>query len=97
MRRCFQGFAADLTGDATHAFDVLRTVLRRMHGDRPETRAAVVLDALSICSTLHGLAGVMNGPCIDHVAIEAKELKQAAGHATDRMRPGLVPLSLHLP
>lgn len=47
--------------DATHAFDVLRDVLRRMHGDSPAMREAVELDALYIWSTVHGLAGVMNG------------------------------------
>ncbi len=84
-----------LTCDATHAFDVLRTVLRRLHGDGPETRDAVDLDALYIGSTMHGLAGVMNGPCIDRLDVKAKVLKQAVRHAMDRMRVGLVPLPPH--
>jgi AcrR family transcriptional regulator len=80
---------ADLTADATHAFDVLRGVLRRVHGDSAEAREAVDLDALYIWSTVHGLAGVMNGPCIDRLDVKAKVLKQAVRHAMDRMRVGL--------
>jgi AcrR family transcriptional regulator len=80
---------ADLTRDATHAFDVLRGVLRRMHGDTPEMRETVDLDALYIWSTVHGLAGVMNGPCIDRLDIKARALKQAIRHAMDRMSVAL--------
>ena len=50
--------------DDTHAFEVLRGVLRRMHGDAEDVREMVELDALYIWSTMHGLAGVMNGQCI---------------------------------
>ncbi len=80
---------ADLTADATHAFDVLRGVLRRVHGDRAEMREAIDLDALYIWSTMHGLAGVMDGPCIDHLDVKAKVLKQAVRHAMARMGIGL--------
>jgi AcrR family transcriptional regulator len=79
----------DLTADATHAFDVLRGVLRRLHGDQPEMREAVDLDALYIWSTVHGLAGVMNGPCIDRLDVKARVLKQAIRHAMERMSVGL--------
>ncbi len=81
--------SADLTTDATHAFDVLRGVLRRMHGDSPKVREAVDLDALYIWSTVHGLAGVMNGPCIDHLDVNAKVLKKVVRHAMERMSVGL--------
>ncbi len=80
---------ADLTADATHTFDVLRGVLRRVHGDRAEMREAIDLDALYIWSTMHGLAGVMDGPCIDHLDVKAKVLKQAVRHAMARMGIGL--------
>lgn len=80
---------ADLAGDATHAFDVLRGVLRRMHGDAAEVRETVELDALYIWSTMHGLAGVMNGQCIDMLDLKAKVLKQAVRHSMDRMGMGL--------
>ena len=80
---------AELAGDATHAFDVLRSVLRRMHGDSPALRDRVELDALYIWSTMHGLAGVMNGPCIEQLGLRAKVLKAAVRHAMDRMGIGL--------
>ncbi len=80
---------ADFAGDATHAFDVLRGVLRRLHGDAPERRETVELDALYIWSTVHGLAGVMNGQCIDKLDLKSKVLKQAVRHAMDRMGVGL--------
>ncbi len=80
---------ADLVGDATHAFDVLRGVLRRMHGDSPEVRELVELDALYIWSAVHGLAGVMNGQCIDRLDLKARVLKQAVRHAMGRMSLGL--------
>jgi AcrR family transcriptional regulator len=79
----------DLVRDATHAFDVLRGVLRRIHGDTSDVREKVELDALYIWSTMHGLAGVMNGQCIDKLGLKTKILKQAVGHAMDRMSVGL--------
>ncbi len=79
----------DLAGDATHAFDVLRAVLQRMHGDSAAMREAVELDALYIWSTMHGLAGVMNGQCIDHLGLRASVLKRAVRHAVERMGFGL--------
>jgi AcrR family transcriptional regulator len=80
---------ASLTQDATHAFDVLRQVLRRMHGNSPDVGALVELDALYIWSTVHGLAGVMNGQCLDLLDLQAQVLKQAIGHAMHRMGVGL--------
>jgi AcrR family transcriptional regulator len=79
----------DLVRDATHAFDVLRGVLRRMHGDTSEAREKVELDALYIWSTVHGLAGVMNGQCIGKLDLKTQVLNQAVGHAMDRMSAGL--------
>ena len=79
----------DLVRDATHAFDVLRGVLRRLHGESAATREAVDLDALYIWSTMHGLAGVMNGQCIDKLDVKATVLKRAVRHTMDRMGIGL--------
>ena len=80
---------ADLVGDATHAFEVLRKVLRRMHGDSDAARIRVDLDALAIWSMVHGLAGVMNGQCIDRLGLDAQVLRQAVQHAMQRMDVGL--------
>jgi AcrR family transcriptional regulator len=79
-----------LAADATHAFDVLRSVLRRHHGDSPALRDAAELDALYIWSTVHGLAGVMNGPCIGQLGLKPAVLRQAVRHAMGRMGVGLV-------
>jgi len=79
----------DMVSDATHAFDVLRGVLRRIHGDSPAKREAVELDALYIWSTVHGLAGVMNGQCIGMLDLKANVLKHAVQHAMQRMGIGL--------
>jgi AcrR family transcriptional regulator len=79
----------DLVRDAAHAFDVLRAVLRRLHGDAPAMRATVDLDALYIWSTMHGLAGVMNGQCIGKLDLKATVLKRAVPHAMARMGIGL--------
>jgi AcrR family transcriptional regulator len=81
--------ALDVVRDATHAFDVLRGVLRRLYGDSDDSRETVDLDALYIWSTMHGLAGVMNGQCLDRLELKAKVLKQAVRHAMDRMSLGL--------
>lgn len=79
----------DLVSDATHAFDILRGVLRRLHGDAAAAREKVDLDALYIWSTVHGVAGVMNGQCIDKLQLKPKVLKQAVQHAMGRMGAGL--------
>jgi AcrR family transcriptional regulator len=79
----------ELVRDATHAFDILRDVLRRLHGDSAAMRDRIELDALYIWSTVHGLAGVMNGQCIERLELRPKVLKQAVRHAMDRLRAGL--------
>ena len=72
--------------DAVHAYDVLRGVLRRMHGESPDVQEKVELDALCIWSMVHGLAGVMNGQCIDKLGLKPKVLHKAVAHAMSRMR-----------
>jgi AcrR family transcriptional regulator len=79
----------ELVRDATHAFDVLRGVLKRIHGDGADMRELVELDALYIWSTMHGLAGVMNGQCIDRLDLKARVIKQAVRHSMHRMGIGL--------
>jgi len=78
-----------LARDAAHAFDVLRGVLRRMHGDSAAMRETVDLDALYIWSTVHGLAGVMNGQCINQLDLRTTVLRQTVRHAMERMTIGL--------
>lgn len=81
----------ELAKDASHAFDILRGVLRRLHGHSAATREAVELDALYIWSTVHGVAGVMNGPCLDKLDLKKSVLKKAVSHAMERMGRGMQP------
>lgn len=79
----------DFAHDATRAFDILRDVLRRLHGDGAAMRQKVELDALYIWSTMHGLAGVMNGPCLPIVQLHRNVPGKAVEHAMQRMGAGL--------
>jgi len=58
----------------------LRTVLKRVHGKSAALNDRVDLDALYIWSTVHGLAGVLNGSSIDKLNLKAKVLEQAIEH-----------------
>ncbi|MDI1261112.1 TetR/AcrR family transcriptional regulator [Aquabacterium sp.] len=79
----------DLIRDAVHTFDILRKVLRRLHGDSAASQDRVDLDALYIWSTVHGLAGVMNGDCIDKLKLKPKVLTQAIEHLIKMVELGL--------
>jgi AcrR family transcriptional regulator len=79
----------ELVKDAIHTFDVLRNSLRRMHGDSAATRDIVDLDALFIWSSMHGLAGVLNGDCIDKLNLRPKILGKAVAHTMDMVGLGL--------
>jgi AcrR family transcriptional regulator len=79
----------DLIRDAVHAYDILRKVLRRLHGDSAAMNDRVDLDALYIWSTVHGMAGVLNGNCIDKLNLKRKVLEQAIDHAIVMVGRGL--------
>jgi hypothetical protein len=49
----------------------------------------VDLDALYIWSTVHGMAGVLNGNCIDKLNLKRKVLEQAIEHAIVMVERGL--------
>lgn len=70
----------DLIRDAIHTYDILRSVLKRVHGTSAAMEDRVDLDALYIWSTVHGLAGVLNGNCIDKMNLKATVLEQAIEH-----------------
>jgi len=70
----------DLIRDAIHAYDILRNTLKRMHGTSAAMNDRVDLDALYIWSTVHGLAGVLNGNCIDKLNLKATLVDQAIEH-----------------
>jgi AcrR family transcriptional regulator len=79
----------ELTRDALHAFDVLRQVLRRMHGDAPAARERAELDALFVWSSLHGLAGVLGGTCIDRLDLQPGVREGALQHIVDAVGRGI--------
>jgi len=75
--------------DALHAFEILRKVLRRLHGDGPGQRERVDIDALFIWSTIHGLVGVLDGNCADKLGIAPPVMDQAVAQILDKVRRGL--------
>lgn len=79
----------DLIRDAIHAYDILRNTLKRMHGTSAAMNDRVDLDALYIWSTVHGLAGVLNGNCIDKLNLKAKVIDQAIEHVIQMVDIGL--------
>lgn len=58
-----------LVRDATHALDVLREVLCRVHGAGAGQRATVDRDAMFIWSAMHGLAAITSTPVMEHLAL----------------------------
>jgi AcrR family transcriptional regulator len=58
-----------LVQDAVHAFDVLRGVLRRIHGSSSAARTRVDLDAMFIWSNMHGLATISQSNVMEHLGL----------------------------
>ena len=69
-----------LVADAVHAFDVLRGVLRRLHGASAAQRAAVDLDAMAIWSALHGLATLTQADVMGQLRLAPRVPGQVQGH-----------------
>ena len=76
---------ADLVKDAVHAFDVLRSVLRRMHGTAKSKEALVDLDAMFIWSSMHGLASIMQANVMDQLNLSKNVSRGAAEHVMQMM------------
>ena len=70
--------AMDPATDASQAFDVLLGVLTGIRGKPTAMREVVDPDALHIWSTVHGLADLMNWPCVDRLGLKAGVLEGAA-------------------
>jgi AcrR family transcriptional regulator len=77
------GEALGLGADATHAFDVLRRVLRRLHGDTAAARLRVDLDAMFIWSNLHGMASITQSNVMAHLGLAPKAEAGATAHLFD--------------
>jgi AcrR family transcriptional regulator len=76
---------AGLVRDAKHAFDVLRRVLRRIHGDRAAMRARVDKDAMFIWSNMHGLATIVQSNVMPHLGLAATVEARLAEHVLQMM------------
>jgi AcrR family transcriptional regulator len=76
---------AGLVKDAVHAFDVLRVVLRRVHGAGAAQRAKVDLDAMFIWSNMHGLASIMQANVMAHLELAPKVSAKAGEHIMHMM------------
>jgi len=74
-----------LVADAVHAFDVLRTVLRRVHGDGAAQRAQVDLDAMFIWTNMHGLASIGHSNVIEHLRLAPKVAPRVVPHVMELM------------
>lgn len=69
-----------LVREAVHAFDVLRGVLRRMHGAGAAKAARVDLDAMFIWSCMHGVASIGQGDVMAQLRLAPKVESQAPAH-----------------
>jgi AcrR family transcriptional regulator len=79
----------DLVRDSARAFDILRQVMRRMHGNVVAKRDLADLDALYIWSSMHGTVGIMHGDCIDKLDLKAKVRRQAMAHVMEMVSHSL--------
>lgn len=69
-----------LAADARHAFDVLRRVLRRMHGEQTAMKKRVDLDAMFIWANMHGMATITQSNVMAHLALAPAVASGATAH-----------------
>ena len=80
---------ADQLHKSTHAFDILRQVLRRIHGDSAKQSARVDLDAMFVWSAMHGLVSVTNGDCLAKLDLQRALLDRLVPHVIGGVVRGL--------
>ena len=80
---------SELLHKSTHAFDILRQVLRRIHGSGAQQPERVDLDAMFVWSALHGLVGVLSGNCVHQLGLPPKMMEQVVQHVMDGVARGL--------
>jgi AcrR family transcriptional regulator len=71
--------------DAAHAFDVLRGVLRRIHGESAAARAKVDSDAMFIWANMHGLATLSHCEVLSHLNLARGVLQHSVAHTMHMM------------
>jgi AcrR family transcriptional regulator len=85
--------ALGLAVDATHAFDVLRRVLQRMHGQGGEAQRLVDLDAMFIWANMHGMASITSSNVMAHLALAPGVAAGATAHLFDMIGTAMAPRS----
>jgi AcrR family transcriptional regulator len=70
-----------LAAEARHALDVLRAVLRRIHGSGRAQRTRVDLDAMFIWSQMHGLASIAQAAVMPHLGLAPQAGREMVPHA----------------
>lgn len=73
--------ALGLGEDARHALDVLRAVLRRLHGAEAAQRERVDLDAMFIWAQMHGLASIAQADVMPHLGLAPAAAPRMPAHA----------------
>ncbi len=74
-----------LVKDAAHAFDILRSALRRVHGSGRSERARVDLDAMFIWANMHGLASITQSNVMQHLDLAPKVAARMPDHVMQMM------------
>jgi AcrR family transcriptional regulator len=74
------GESSGLASDAVHAFDVLRRVLRRIHGTQGAARRRVDLDAMFIWTNMHGMATITQSSVMAHLGLAPRVEAGLADH-----------------
>jgi AcrR family transcriptional regulator len=72
-----------LARDATHAFNILRNVLARVHGDEKSKKGLIELDAMFIWSTMHGLASITQSSAMSHLDMPKSVHTKAIPHVME--------------
>lgn len=80
---------ADLVDDATHAFDALRSVLRRLYGKGPGSKAKIDSTSMFIWVNMHGLASVTGSPVVEHLGLGKAVEKNMASSVFGMIRAAL--------
>lgn len=71
---------SELIHDAMHAFNILRNVLSRIHGEGPAARENIDLDAMYIWSGMHGLVTLSQCNAMQHLALAPEAQVKISKH-----------------
>ena len=88
-----------LADEAIQAFDVLRRVLRRMHGPQASMRRRVDLDAMFIWANMHGMATILQSDVMVHLRLAPRVASGAVEHMFARVATAMqerAPADVHV-